>query len=167
MSKVKYETNTFKWKFDTWWKGTFSFWEAFFSGHISIGPITIFGANAMDWVCNISTKKYGCICFTLPVLARWKKLRNSDKKAFKWHLYCSPNGTPWAATYYIGNDKGEDLKVNSVLRKKLLGHNWDTNDTIKSETNQVINDYSDWTWVFEHYSPEAVKEKWKSFYKTI
>lgn len=166
MTKTKYETDTFKWKFNAWKKGSFSFWEAFFGGHISIGPITIFGSNAMDWVCNIRTKKYGYVCFTLPVMARWKKLQNSNKRVFKWYLYCSPNGTPWAATYYIGNDKETDLKVKTILRKRLFGHNWDTNNKNLYNINCVINNYSYWTWVFEHYSPEQVTKKWQSFYDT-
>lgn len=161
---MKYETQTFKWKFNVWRKGSFSFWEAFFSGHWSIGNFTIYGANAMDWVINFPTKKYGWVCFTLPVLARWKKLQNSNKKIFRWHLYCSPDGTPSSATYYIGNDKEDNLKIRCLLRKKLLGHNWNTNDTTKYCINRVIEDYSDWSWVFEHYTPLQVKAKWKAFY---
>lgn len=69
-----------------------SFWENFFGGHISIGNITIFGENAMHWAVQISTKKYGVICITLPI--------RSFGEYRGCHIYFSPNGTPWASTYY-------------------------------------------------------------------
>lgn len=162
MTKTKYETDTFKWKFNAWRRGYFSFWEAFFGGHISIGPVTIFGVNAMNWVVNIRTKKYGVVCFTLPVWARvmfgWSKYRY-----LRWHFYCSPNGTPWASTYYIGHDSAKE-QIKAIQRKQLFGHNWDTNDKDLYAMNLVINNYSEWHWVFQHYTPEQVTQKWDAFY---
>lgn len=158
---VKYETQTFKWKWDVWRKGSFSFWEAFFGGYISIGPITIFGANAMNWVVNIKSKKYGYVCFTLPFLARWKKHRYSDSYVYTWYWYCSPDGTPGFSTFYIGNSHKEHEQA--IIRKRLFGHNWKGDKNRK--INDVIRNYSDWTWVFEHYTPKEVKTKWENFYK--
>ena len=61
-------------------------------GHVNIGPVTIYGANAMHWAVNISTRRWGYICFRLPLpcFGVWWGL----------YFYVSPNGTPWAATYH-------------------------------------------------------------------
>jgi len=71
-----------------------SWWKNFMSGHINIGPITIFGQNAMHWAINIKSK-WGSICFRLPFpcFGRWWPL----------YFYISPDATPCRATYIIGN----------------------------------------------------------------
>lgn len=101
-----------------------SWWMNFMGGHISAGPVTIFGANAMNWVVNIRTKRWGSICFTLPVLARWKPDRYTGKKRFDWYFYVSPNGTPWACTFYRGSDKAE--KIRAQIRLLNFGHGFDS-----------------------------------------
>lgn len=138
------KTRNFKWNFNTWWTGVFSFWEAFFGGHVTVGPITIYGSNAMDWTVNIRSKKYGYICFTLPFLTRWKKHKGSDKAVYTWYWYCSPDGTPNSCTFWMGNKYDE--KANSILRRKLLGHNWKGEKN--KEINYIINNWGNWTWVF-------------------
>ena len=62
-----------------------SFAENFLSGHINIGPITIFGENAMHWSVTIATK-HGYLCFRLPVrcFGLWYPL----------YCYHSQDGTP-------------------------------------------------------------------------
>lgn len=90
-------------------------WENFMGGHITIGKTTIYGANAMCWTINIHTKKYGYICLRLPSL-RGKKYNMSP------YFYLSPNGTPWACTYYIGCDKKEHIRAH--IRKLYFGHNF-------------------------------------------
>lgn len=105
--------------------------ENFLGGHLSIGRLTIWGCNAMNYAANYHTKKYGYICFTLPVLARFKKYANWKKLPwyrryyFDWYLYFSPNGTPWASTFHIGRDKQE--KIRAQIRQLVLGHNFDVN----------------------------------------
>lgn len=94
-----------------------SWTENFMSGHLTLGKISIFGDNAMHWSVNITTKKWGYLCFTLPTLSRILKRK-------KWYLYCSPNATPWASTFYIGSDKAESKKAK--LRKKYFGHNFNS-----------------------------------------
>jgi hypothetical protein len=93
-----------------------SWCENFLSGHISIGRLTIYGKNAMNWTVNFSTKKWGYICFTLPFRSNWKRM----------YFYLSPNGTPWAATYYRGNNSVSEKRY-AKIRKKIFGHGFDSN----------------------------------------
>lgn len=104
-----------------------SWWENFIGGHLSIGNLTIYGSNAMCWVVNLRTKKWGYICFTLPSIARFK-----DKRK-RMYFYLSPNGTPWASTFYLGKDKSE--KHRSKKRKKYLGHNFDIDEQYEKLTS--------------------------------
>ena len=68
-----------------------SFAENFLSGHISLGPVTIFGENAMHWAVVIETRT-GYLSFRLPLrcFGAW------------WPLYCfhSPDGMPSKATWW-------------------------------------------------------------------
>lgn len=96
---------------------TMNWWQNFMSGHINLGKkTTIYGSNAMCWVVTIRTKKWGYICFTLPSISKQRRREGM-------YFYLSPNGTPWACTYYRGRDKLE--KIKSQLRKYKLGHNFD------------------------------------------
>ena len=63
-------------------------------GHFNLGPITVYGRNAMHFAVNIRTRRWGYICFRLPLRCfdHWWPL----------YLYVSPNGTPWAATWIVG-----------------------------------------------------------------
>ena len=65
--------------------------ENWLGEHISIGPVTIYGANAMHWAVNVSTR-WGYFCFRLPFFCfgQW------------WPLYCylSPTATPQDATWW-------------------------------------------------------------------
>lgn len=100
-------------------------------GHWNIGKyITIYGLNAMHWGVNIHTKKYGYICFRLP-LPCWGKFP-------KLYFYLSPNATPWASTFCIGKGRKERLKAQ--LRKISFGHNFDSwNDEQITEKLRRIN----------------------------
>lgn len=68
-----------------------SFAENFLGGHITLGPVTLYGENAMHWAINIRTKR-GFLCFRLPVrcFGTW------------WPMYCylSPDATPRSATWW-------------------------------------------------------------------
>lgn len=118
-----------------------SWWDNFMSGHISLGKLTIFGANAMNWTVNYSTKKYGYICFTLPAIVRFKKYDYKQGWSYKntyiqWYFYLSPNGTPWASTYYRGSNKDEVLRAR--VRFKNFGHGFSTKKYEK-ELTEVNN----------------------------
>jgi hypothetical protein len=122
---------------------TFSWWENFMGGHINIGNrITIFGENAMHWAVEIRTKKYGVIVFTLPV--------KTFGKYYGCHIYCSPNGTPWACTYYksIWKEDNKAEEIRATIRKINFGHNFNTDinrDKLRALNNKferiVIADY--------------------------
>lgn len=65
--------------------------ERFFGGHLSIGPLTIYGENAMHWAVNIRCQR-GYLCFRLPLRCF----------GYWWPLYCyfSPDATPHSATWW-------------------------------------------------------------------
>lgn len=88
-----------------WWQIAFNrilpyrgfgsgFWERRFSGHINIGPIVIYGWNAMHVAINIRTKRWGYICFhpTFRVFGQW----------WSWYFYVSRDATPQSASYRRG-----------------------------------------------------------------
>lgn len=124
---------------------TMSWWENFMGGHINIGHTTIFGDNAMCWTLQIHTKKWGYICITLPSLKRWRMNRQRPG-AWPFYIYCSPNGTPWACTFYRGGNKKEVIRAQ--IRKLNFGHNFNTDiysDKLRYLNNKfdsfVITDY--------------------------
>lgn len=75
--------------FNWWWKH----FERRLSGHISIGPIVIYGFNAMHCAVNIRTDRFGYICFKPPtfVFGRW----------WPAYFYVSPDATPQSATFNL------------------------------------------------------------------
>lgn len=68
-----------------------SFSENFLGGAVTLGPVTVFGENAMHWAVVINTGK-DYLSFRLPMrcFGVW------------WPLYCfrSPDGTPTRATWW-------------------------------------------------------------------
>ena len=117
-----------------------NWFENFMSGHVNIGRhITIYGANAMNWAVNIYTKRWGYVCFTLPAFARFRKYHNSGKKYFEWYFYCSPNGTPWAATFYRGSNKDECIRAER--RHARFGHNFNVIDQRVYSELRKLNDF--------------------------
>lgn len=106
--------------------------EKYLGGHIKIGKhVTIYGLNAMQWGVNIHTKKWGYICFRLP-LPCWGRFP-------KLYFYISPNATPWASTYCIG--KGSVERAKAILRRKEFGHNFDSwnDENIKERLRKINN----------------------------
>jgi hypothetical protein len=94
----------------------------FLTGHISFDlpfgwHMTIYGRNAMHWGVSFHTKKWGYICFRLPLPC--------FGKFYPLYFYLSPNATPWAATLLIGGGKeNKKDRMLSGLRKYYLGHNF-------------------------------------------
>jgi hypothetical protein len=109
-------------------------------GHKDIGNLTIFGDNAMHFGVNYWTKKYGYICFRLPIHCniadyflyghkpRWEPL----------YLYFSPNATPWASTFMVGRGYSKVEKLCSKLRKIRLGHNFKYDSENEDYNYQVL-----------------------------
>ena len=107
----------------------------FLTGHISIGRLKIYGRNAMHWGCRFYTKKYGYICWRLPLpcFGHW----------FPLYLYFSPNATPWAATFMIGKKHSEADWVRSNIRYLVLGHNFKSdeyNEEFKVSNYEVLRE---------------------------
>ena len=95
----------------------FGFFEKHLGGHINLGSITVYGANAMHWAVNIQTKRWGYVCFRLPFrcLGCWWPL----------YLYCSPNGTPGASTFYY-SFRASHENQEAAERRRKWGHNYNT-----------------------------------------
>lgn len=93
-----------------------SWFENFLGGHFSIGRLTVYGCNGMYYAMNFKTKRFGYICFRPPNFC-FGKYR-------KPYLYFSPNGTPWASTFYLGASKQERIK--SKIRKLNFGHGFNS-----------------------------------------
>lgn len=125
----------------------------FMTGHISIGNLTMYGRNAMHWGCHLYTKKYGYICFRLPLPHNgWHDL----------YLYFSPNATPWASTFMLGGKKSRrDDWINSRIRYSCFGHNFSMDEydeeygMTNREINRGINNMVSGTrWAYQNYARE-------------
>ena len=123
----------------------------FMSGHISISNLTIYGRNAMHWGCTFYTKKYGYICWRLPLPyhGKWMPL----------YLYFSPNATPWAATFMLGKKHDKDNWVRSRIRYTCFGHNFDVhgwNEEYQMENYHILrginNMVDSWQYPYQEYA---------------
>lgn len=67
--------------------------DRLFRGHVNVGPVTIYGANAMHWAVNAWFRgAYWCFHPTTRTFgARWP-----------WYFYISRDATPSSATFAIG-----------------------------------------------------------------
>ncbi len=65
---------------------------SFIGGHFTVGPVTVYGRNAMHFAVNVQLRE-SYLCFRLPLYCYGKW----------WPMYCyvSPNATPWAATKWF------------------------------------------------------------------
>lgn len=89
-------------------------------GHFRIGPITVYGRNAMHFAVNIKTRRWGYLCFqpTVRCFGRW----------WPWYFYASPNATPWAATFAIGKGVDPIDRAKAIIRRTYLGHGFNYDD---------------------------------------
>lgn len=87
--------------------------QTWLGGHISFKNTTIYGFNGMNLAVNISTKRWGYICFAPPT------------GISGWYYYLSPDATPSCSTYCIGPGKSNE-KEGSKERFRKWGHNFDT-----------------------------------------
>ena len=106
------------------------FWWTFFRGHINIGNrITIFGENAMHWCVCVYDTKWGHIHIDIPTFRRIIGKRT-------WCIYASPNGTPWACTWYIGTSDPKE-KIRAQIRKFHFGHKHKVGNGYSEEGNKL------------------------------
>ncbi len=71
-----------------------SFWERKCGEHVSIGPVTVYGFNAMHVALNIRTP-LGFVCFhpEIRVFGKW----------WPWYFYISKDGTPYNCSVKFGS----------------------------------------------------------------
>lgn len=76
-----------------------NFWERYLGGHLCIGPVVIYGENAMHWAINIKFEGHGYLCFRLPIrcFGVW----------WPMYLYWSKNATPQGASFKIPKNYGD------------------------------------------------------------
>lgn len=60
------------------------------SGSVSVGPLTLYGDNAMAFQADLRVEALGVTLSLRPGIRR------------PWQFYVSPNGTPWAAVLACG-----------------------------------------------------------------
>lgn len=103
--------------------------DRFFGGHFNIGPVTVYGRNAMHFAVQIRTRRWGYVSFRLPLFCfgQWWPL----------YIHASPNATPWAATFYVGGGRRNIDRALAPLRRHWLGHNF--NDDENMEMLRRIN----------------------------
>jgi hypothetical protein len=66
--------------------------DRIFPGHFVVGPVTVYGANAMHYAVNIRTR-WGYLC-ARPTTGR--------SGYWPWYVYLSENATPERATWGFG-----------------------------------------------------------------
>lgn len=57
------------------------------------------------------------------------------------YFYCSPNATPWAATFMLGKKEDREDWAKSRIRYLALGHNFDVhgwNDEYQCENYDIL-----------------------------
>lgn len=65
-----------------------------FRGHVNIGPVTIYGANAMHWAVNVRIGD-SWWCF--------HPRTHTFGTVWPWYFYISTDGTPHGATLKTGS----------------------------------------------------------------
>lgn len=110
------------------------FFERHFGGHVALfnHRIVIYGFNAMHVALNVKTRRWGWVCFhpTIRCFGRW----------WRWYFYISSNATPWAATFGVGPGMdGHDRRL-APIRRRALGHNFDTVDELTYSRLIAINE---------------------------
>lgn len=67
--------------------------DRIFTGHKTIGRVTVYGANAMHWAINVQARgTYWCF--------HWKT--RTFGATWPWYFYISKDATPYEATFKLG-----------------------------------------------------------------
>lgn len=67
--------------------------DRLFRGHVSIGPLTIYGANAMHWAVNMRVGD-SWVCF--------HPRTRTFGTVWRWYFYVSSDATPQGAAFRRG-----------------------------------------------------------------
>lgn len=87
------------------------FAERHLTGHVKLGPVTLYGANAMNFAVQAWVAPLGVfVVYQPPVRGRL------------WKLYASPNATPWAAVLGAGPGFEFHNQQRVVRRLDILAH---------------------------------------------
>ena len=76
-------------------------------GHLQVGPVVLYGANAMHWAVNVRTP-LGYACARLP------------QRAWPWYFYVSHNATPGGAWVALGPGVDQDDRRRARVRQMLV-----------------------------------------------
>lgn len=85
-----------------------------FRSHLSIGPLCIFGNNAMHWAWQLCTRR-GYLVARPSTPCRhggW----------WRWYIYLSPDGTPGGAKWAFGPGVDRQDKTAAYLRRHGYCH---------------------------------------------
>lgn len=93
--------------------------------HFRLGPLTIFGANAMHFSWQLRTR-WGYLCARPSTFYRRHGSDGGRIGWWRWYVYLSPNGTPWAATFAIGPGLSADEKRGAKQRRQKYGHGFNS-----------------------------------------
>lgn len=111
-----------------------------------VGPVTFYPLRcAMHGAVNISTRRWGYVCFKPPtrVFGKW----------WPWYFYLSPNATPWGSTLIVGPAHSGTEKLMASLRWVLWGHGYNTDrhdpQSLESYTQSFAGNFP---------SPEPLEE---------
>lgn len=85
--------------------------ESHLGGYIRVGPVIIYGFNAMHIALNIRTRREW-LCFHPTIKFYGRK--------WPWYFYISRNATPWLATVIVGPGVYERDKTKARRRRHLL-----------------------------------------------
>lgn len=80
--------------------------------HITVGPLTVYGANAMHWAAELRLPLGLTLCAhptTRTFGGRWP-----------WYAYLSTNGTPWGALWAVGPGVDNVDKRRAEVRREVL-----------------------------------------------
>lgn len=112
-------------------------------GRFSIGNLTIYGDTAMDFGVTFWTKRFGYICFRLPMpCGIADKLQFGKGYKLRWHplyLYISRNATPWAAVFMLGRKHSPKDWALARVRKHVFGWKYNAKDDFQYERLRQIN----------------------------
>jgi len=106
-------------------------------GYITVGPVTVYGINAMHIAVNVQTKRWGFVCFhpSLRFLGKYAPWMLGEN--FPWYFYLSPNAAPWASTFAIGPGIDLDTKIDALRRYTAFGHGFDV-DAVDVQAESAV-----------------------------